>query len=93
LSLPGNKEKAMKTYQHIDGEVSYAEAPDEIVKAIQRRLGSRDVVKCNCGDDCYRYDPSNWWDGATHVYYDGEGNFKFDGWGGPQRFVMIGPLN
>lgn len=74
---------------------SYELAPIEIADAIGRRFDSRrEVVLHPTEANVFIYDPMNWWDGPTHVKYEPEfGLFSFDGWGGPQRFPLIGPIN
>jgi hypothetical protein len=73
---------------------TYVIAPLDIARSIRRRFeDSMDpIVICPNSPDCYIVGVRNFWDGATHVYYDGEGTFKFEGWTGPQHFPLIGPL-
>lgn len=74
---------------------TYQVAPADIARSIRRRFEDSPwpIVICQDSPDCYIVGIGNFWDGPTHVYYDGEGTFSFDGWGGPQRFPLIGPLN
>lgn len=92
--MSDNRPRLYSVYHPDDEEPRVFErAPEDIERAIQRRLDNRPVVKCPDSDDCFIYDPNNFWDGPTHVYYDGAGNFTFQGWTGPQHFVLIGPLH
>jgi hypothetical protein len=73
--------------------VTYDLAPEEITRAIQRRLERRVVVVHPEKPNVYIYDPENFWDGATEVTYDPErGMFSFSGWTGEEHFPLIGPL-
>lgn len=70
----------------------YTLAPEFIAKAIRRRFeDSAPVVVCPDSPDCFILNPGNFWDGPTHIRWDGENTLFFESWGGPQHFVICGP--
>lgn len=81
--------------RHIDDPdgTSYTIAPEDISRAICRRLDPRPVVFHPTQENVFIFDPDNFWDGPTHVTWHPEiGHFSFRGYGDLELFPMVGPL-